>query len=256
MPTDEVEPEAFALARAGDLQAVEPLIEILRQHPKRTTRATAAHLLGKMGDARAIPALEAALNDTSDGGFFEQDTPVSDVAVDALLAIYHRAGVSANDIQRLMHLLEQESDRRDYARLILTQLNAPVEQILIPRIAFLNLRGRAAALTILGKRRYQPALSLLLEGLSDREPIIRDVAVLALGELGETNAFEAVLNCLTDPIYAVRRSAQFTLAQVSDERHVPALEQILAESKRTGFERYDLEQALGAARQRPAPNQT
>jgi len=251
--TDEVEPPAFALARAGDLQAVEPLIEILRQHPKRATRATAAHLLEKLGDARAIPALEAALNDTSDGGFFEQDTPVSDLAADALLAIYHRAGVSANDIQRLMHVLEQEADSRDYARLILTQLNAPVEQILISHMASLNLRGRAAALIILGKRRYRPALHLLLESLTDPEPIIRDAAVLALGALGDTSAFEAVLHCLTDPIYAVRRSAQFALAQVSDERHISALEQVLAKSTLTGFERHDLEKALQAARQRPTP---
>lgn len=253
MDGPELEPPAFALARGGDAQAVESLIEILRQHPQRATRATAAHLLGTVGDGRAIPALEAALNDTSDGGFYEQDVPVSDLAEDALLAIYSRVGVSVADVQRLIHLLDQESESREYARSLLIKLSAPVEQILIPQISTLNLRGRAAALMILGKRRYQPALQFLLESAIDAQPIIRDAAVLALGALGNAATFETVLNCLNDPIYAVRRSAQWALAQVSDKRHVSILERVLAEGKLTGFERHDLERALHAARQRPAP---
>lgn len=253
MDGHELEPSAFALARRGDVQAVEPLIEIVRQHPKRATRATAAHLLGMVGDDRAIPALEAALSDTSDGGFYEQDTPVSDWAADALLAIYSRVGVSAADVQRLIYLLDQESESREYARSLLIKLSAPVEQILIPQISALNLRGRAAALMILGKRRYQPALPLLLESVIDAQPIIRDAAVLALGTLGNAATFETVFNCLNDPIYAVRRSAQWALAQVSDERHVSILERALAERNLTGFERHDLERALHAARQHPAP---
>ena len=78
-------------------------------------------------------------------------------------------------------------------------------------------------------------------------------AAAALGALGDARAFEAVLCCLSDPDYGVRRSAQFALGQVSDERHVPMLERILASGQYNGFERHDLELTLQAARERKAP---
>jgi len=77
--------------------------------------------------------------------------------------------------------------------------------------------------------------------------------VEALGALGDARAFEAVLSCLVDPTYSVRRSAQFALRQVSDERHVPVLERILASGQFNGFERHDLELALQAACKRKTP---
>jgi HEAT repeat protein len=113
--------------------------------------------------------------------------------------------------------------------------------------------GRAAVLTVLGQRRSLLALDLLLTSLTDPDPLIRDAGVEALGALGDARAFEAVLSCLIDHAYSVRRSAQFALRQVSDERHVPTLERILASGQFNGFERHDLELALQAARERKAP---
>ena len=253
MPTHDAESEVFALARAGDPQAMAPLVEILRHHPKRDTRAAAAHVLEKIGDRHAISALEAALNDTSDGGFFEQETPVSESAEEALLAIYGHVGVRDDDVLRLVRILEQGGERRQYVRSLLIKLDAPMEQILIAHFPALNVLGRAAVLTILGQRRSLLALDLLLPSLTDPDPLIRDAGVEALGALGDARAFEAVLSCLSDPIYSVRRSAQFTLRQVSDERHVPMLERILASGQFIGFERHDLELALQAAHGRKAP---
>ena len=253
MPTHDAESEVFALAHAGDPQAMAPLAEILRHHPKRATRAAAAHLLEKIGDRHAISALEAALNDTSDGGFFEQETPVSESAEEALLAIYGRVGVRDDDVLRLVRMLEQGGEGRQYVRSLLIKLDAPMEQILIAQFPALNVLGRAAVLTILGRRRSLLALDLLLTSLTDPDPLIRDAGVEALGALGDARAFEAVLSCLSDPTYGVRRSAQFALMQVSDERHVPVLERILAGGQYKGFERHDLELALRAARERKAP---
>jgi len=127
MPTPDAESEVFALARAGDPRAMAPLFKILRHHPKRATRAAPAYLLEKIGDRRAIPALEAALNDTSDGGFFEQETPVSESAEEALLAIYGRVGVRDDDVLRLVRMLEQGGEGRQYVRSLLIKLDAPVE---------------------------------------------------------------------------------------------------------------------------------
>jgi HEAT repeat protein len=253
MPTHDAESEVFALAHAGDPQAMAPLAEILRHHPKRATRAAAAHLLEKIGDRRAISALEAALDDTSDGGFFEQETPVSESAEEALLAIYGRVGVRDDDVLRLVRMLEQGGEGRQYVRSLLIKLDAPMEQILIAQLPALNVPGRAAVLTVLGQRRSLLALDLLLTSLTDPDPLIRDTGVGALGALGDARAFEAVLCCLSDPNYGVRRSAQFALRQVSDERHVPMLERILAGGQYNGFERHDLELALQAARERKAP---
>ncbi len=253
MPTHDAESEVFALARAGDPQAMAPLVEILRHHPERAIRAAAAHLLEKIGDRHAIPALEAALNDTSDGGFFEQETPVSELAEEALLAIYGRVGVRDDDVLRLVRMLEQGGEGRQYARSLLIKLDAPMEQLLIARFPALNVPGRAAVLTVLGRRRSLLALGLLLTSLTDPDPLIRDAGVGALGALGDARAFGAVLSRLSDPAYGVRRSAQFALRQVSDERHVAMLERILAGGQFNGFERHDLELALRAARERKAP---
>lgn len=253
MPTQDAESEVFALAHAGDPQAMAPLIEILRHHPKRATRAAAAHWLEKIGDRRAISALEAALNDTSDGGFFEQETPVSELAEEALLEIYGHVGVRDDDVLRLVHMLEQGGERRPYVCSLLIKLDAPMDQILIAQFPGLNVLGRAAVLTILGQRRSLLALDLLLTSLTDPDPVIRDAGVEALGALGDARAFEGVLSRLHDPASSVRRSAQFALRQVSDERHVPRLERILASGQFNGFERHDLERALQAARERRAP---
>ncbi|GAB4580879.1 MAG: hypothetical protein Fur0022_36230 [Anaerolineales bacterium] len=253
MPTHDAESEVFALAHAGDPQAIASLVEILRHHPKRATRAAAAYMLEKIGDRHAIPALEAALNDTSDGGFFEQETPVSELAEKALLAIYGRVGVRDDDVLRLVRMLEQGGERRQSVRSLLIKLDAPMEQILIAQFPALNGLGRAAVLTILGQRRSLLALGLLLTSLTDPDPLIRDAGVQALGALGDVRTFEAVLSCLSDPTYSVRRSAQFALRQVSDERHVPILERILASGQLNGFGRHDLQLALQAARERKAP---
>lgn len=253
MPAHDAESEVFALARAGDPQAMMPLVEILRHHPERATRAWAAHWLEKIGDCHAIPALEAALNDTSDGGFFEQETPVSESAEEALFAIYGRVGVRDDDVLRLLRMLEQGGQGQQYVRSLLIKLDAPVEQPLIAQFPALNVPGRAAVLTVLGRRRSLLAWDLLLASLTDPDSSIRDAGLGALGALGDARAFEAVLGCLSDPIYGVRRSAQFALMQVSDERHVPMLERILAGGQYKGFERHDLELALRAARERKAP---
>lgn len=210
-------------------------------------------MLAKIGDRHAISALEVALNDTSDGGFFEQETPVSELAEESLLAIYGRVGVRDDDVLRLVRMLEQGGERRQYVRSLLIKLDAPIEHILSAQFPALNVLGRAAVLTILSQRRSLLALDLLLASLTDPDPLIRDAGVEALGALGDARAFEAVLSCLIDPNYSVRRSAQLALRQVSDERHVPVLERILASGQLNGFERHDLELALQAARERKAP---
>lgn len=177
MPAHDNESEVFALARAGDPQAMASLLEILRTHPNCATRADAAHVLEHIGDRRAISALEAALNDTSDGGFFEQETPVSEFAAQALLAIYGRVGVRDDDVLRLVRMLEQRGERRQSARSLLIELDALIEHILIAQFPALNGLGRAAALAILGQRRSLLALGLLLTSITDPDPLIREAGV-------------------------------------------------------------------------------
>lgn len=253
MPTLDAVADVFDLARTGDPGAIAPLIEILRQHPKLTIRAAAAHLLGQIGDRRAISALETALNDTSDGGFLQQETPVSESAEEALLAIYERVGAGVDDVLRLARMLEEGGERRQYTRSLLISLKAPIEHTLLAQFPLLNILGQSAVLTILGQRRFVPALNFLMAGFSHPSPQIRNAAVNALGELGDVRAFDAVLGCLNDPDHGVRRSVHFVLRQVSDERHVPVLERILASGQFNAFERRDVEVALQAARERKAP---
>lgn len=243
MPTPDAESEVFTLAHAGDPQAFAPLVEILHHYPKHATRA-AAHCLEKIGDRQALPALEAALNDTSDGGFFEQETPVSDFAEEAI-AIFGRVGVHDNDILQLVGMLEEHGERQQCS--ILIRLDAPLESILVTQFPALNVLGRAAVLAILGQRRSVLAFDLLLTNLTDPVPLIRKAGVNALGALGDARAFEAVLSCLSDLSYSVRQSVQLVLRQVSDERHVPLLKRILTSGQFNALGRHDLELALQAA---------
>jgi HEAT repeat protein len=54
-----------SLGKLGDSGAVEPISEVLDNDPKPTTRSLAAIALGRIKDAKGIPALRRALDDES-----------------------------------------------------------------------------------------------------------------------------------------------------------------------------------------------
>lgn len=89
-------PTVAAIAKAlsqiceiGDTMVIESLIKILEENPHAEARAAAAEALGKIGDLRAVPVLEAARIYKSDS-FFQQNSRKA--AETALMAIHARGG--------------------------------------------------------------------------------------------------------------------------------------------------------------------
>lgn len=73
----------------GDERAVEPLIRVLLEDPDGSVRLMAAVALRHIGDSRAIPALQHAMN--HDVGTDEEGRRVDEAAKEAIDAILSRA---------------------------------------------------------------------------------------------------------------------------------------------------------------------
>ena len=73
----------------GDERAVEPLIKVLLGDPNGSVRLMAAAALKHIGDTRAIPALQYAME--HDNGTDEEGRPVKGAAEEALDSILRRA---------------------------------------------------------------------------------------------------------------------------------------------------------------------
>jgi len=77
------------LADDGDERAIEPLIKVLLEDPDDSVRLMAAVALRHIGDTRAIPSLEYAMN--HDKGADEEGRRIDKAAKEAINAILSRA---------------------------------------------------------------------------------------------------------------------------------------------------------------------
>jgi len=96
-----------------------------------------------------------------------------------------------------------------------------------PYITHIRTHIRSGAIQALGIIRDERAVEPLINALRTKTEnlVIREEAVFALGQIGTPEAFEQVLNALSDEHYGVREAAVITLGRMKDKRALPALEE-------------------------------
>ena len=206
---------ASVLRRIGSSRAAELLaafdefraLQELFAEGSTTSKLSAVHRLAAMGDARAVHLLLSALGDS--------DNEVSSRAADALEVLGTRAvplliEALADAQPRVRHRAAGVLGKTGDARAV-----QPLSQAW--RAARYargdNIRYSAAqALVTIG----EPALSALIEALSDEGAEVRRVAAISLGRVGNPSATAPLIGALRDADGLVRGRAAEALLQVGD----------------------------------------
>lgn len=153
-----------------------------------TIRAPAAMSLGRRGDKKSGSILIDHLSDP--------DPLVCEVVIGALGDLCQQSAVS--------HLINILSNHQN------------------------ELRKRKMAVSALGKIRDPRSLKAILNSLADEEPIIRQAAALAVGDLDDRSTAPARLDRLSDPNHHVRATIFRVLGRLGDPVALDAIYRILA----------------------------
>jgi len=160
----------------GDVQG---LIKLLREHEDPCLRLFATKMLGKMGDAAAVPALLDSISDMKRCCI----GIVSIAAKEALITI------GSPGIEPL--ILALRSDKNDVRRAaadVLGKIGDP--RAVEPLIAEVREKGNEMAVMALARLADTRAVEPLIEILKSSRFSLRNEVALALGEIGDERAVE------------------------------------------------------------------
>lgn len=184
-------------------------------------RRQAAHMLGEIEDARAIPALTRTL----------KDDPSREVRRAALWALVEMD--SREVMPTLYELAADETDdeaRRQIAWMIgenADEGDRQAGQVLMRLLGDGDAEVRATAVWGLAEMEYTPALNAVLELTEDENDEVRSRAVWAVAELAEEASSDEALQALTRALKSgnaeVRSTAAWALGELEDGRAVEAL---------------------------------
>ena len=197
---------AWLLEAYDQLGLVDKYVDQLRSARKWRDRAFAAELLGRVGGAKAVPALLETVEATR-----TEDVDVREVSLRALARIADPGAVEP--LIRTLGTAEPWLAPRIAD--ILTRHGEPAVD---PLIAVLNdssrQPARAWAANVLGEVRAQRAFPALVRSLGDPEDEVRGKSATALGRLGDPRAVGYLLeHLLTDPAPFVRVRIAAALGQ-------------------------------------------
>jgi HEAT repeat protein len=189
-----------------ELGLVDKYIDKLRTARKWRDRAFAAELLGRVGSAKAVPALLETVQATR-----TEDSDVREIALRALARIADPravvplvAALSGADTwltARIADILTRHGD-------------AAVDPLTALLTGSSGHPARAWAANVLGEVRAQRAFPALVRALSDPDDEVRGKAATALGRLGDQRAVSHLLaHLLTDSAPFVRVRIACTLGQ-------------------------------------------
>ena len=200
----------WALVRIGDA-AVLPLIERLRD-TNSAIRHHAAHVLSKIGDARAMDGLIEALQDS--------DATVVSKAAFALGQFKDVKAIPAL-VQSLGH---ENRDVQGTIDTVLENFGTAAVQPLIEALNHERCQVREQAADILGLIGDRDTISVLIEALNDPDWQVRFSAVNALGIVGGAEAKQALERMQNDPNSRVRDLASKMIARLKTVRVRPRLQ--------------------------------
>jgi HEAT repeat protein len=205
------------------LGLVDKYIEKLQSAGKWRDRAFAAELLGRIGGAKAVPALLSTIQATQ-----TEDSDVRDIALRALARIGDPGAV-----EPLIAALASADSW--LAPRIADILARHGELAVDPLVDLLSSKdrdsARAWAANVLGEVRAGRALPVLVHALDDPDDEVRAKAATALGRLSDRRALAPLLeHLLTDPAPFVRARIAASLGQFGGPEVIDRLVRTLADS--------------------------
>ncbi len=195
---------------------VDKYIERLRSGRRWRDRAFAAELLGRVGNARAVPALLQTVQATT-----TEDGDVREIALRALARI--------GDPVAVPPLIEALKKAEGWlAPRIADILGRHGDLVVEPMIAFLDEESRhparAWAAAVLGEVKAPRSYPVLVKSLNDLDDEVRAKSAGALGRLGDVRAVPHLLDrLLTDPIPFVRARIAGALGQFAGDEVIERL---------------------------------
>ena len=197
---------AWLLEVYDQLGLVDKYIEQLRTARQWRDRAFAAELLGRVGSAKAVPALLETVQATQ-----TEDADVREIALRALARI-----ADPGAVQSLVFALAEAEPW--LAPRIADILARHGDVVVEPLLALLDdsdrQTARAWAANVLGEVGAQAAVPALIRSLDDADDEVRAKSATALGRLGDQRALQPLLDhLLTDPAPFVRVRIAATLGQ-------------------------------------------
>ena len=213
---------AWLLDTYDRLGLVDRYVGKLRSARKWRERAFAAELLGRVGNAKAVPALLETVQSTR-----TEDADVREISLRALARI-----ADPRAVEPLVEALKKAENW--LAPRIADILVRHGEPVIEPMLAFLREPGRhparAWAANILGELKAQVAFPVLLASLKDMDDEVRAKAAGALGKLGDRRAVTYLLDyLLTDPAPFVRARIAGALGQFGDSEVIDRLVRALGD---------------------------
>jgi HEAT repeat protein len=204
------------------LGLVDKYAERLRTARQWRERAFAAELLGRVGNAKAVPALLETIQETR-----AEDADVREIALRALARIADPRAVDA-----LVTALKQSEAW--LAPRIADILVRHGEAVVDPMLAFLaeptRHPARAWAANVLGELKIPRAFPTLITALKDLDDEVRAKSAGALGKLGDRRAVTYLLDhLLTDPAPFVRARIAGALGQFAGNEVIDRLVRALGD---------------------------
>ena len=220
---DTAERPAWLLDVYDRLGLVDKYVDRLRSARRWRERAFAAELLGRVGNAKAVPALLETVQATR-----TEDGDVREIALRALARIGDPRAVDA----LVASLASADGWLAPRLADILTRHGSLVIE---PLLAVLQQPGRplarAWAANVLGEVRAAPAFAALARGLDDLEDEVRAKSATALGRLDDQRAIPYLLeHLLTDPAPFVRARIAAALGRFDDPEVIERLVRGLGDS--------------------------
>jgi HEAT repeat protein len=200
---------AWLLDTYDHLGLIDKYITRLRNARRWRERAFAAELLGRVGNARAVPELLETVQATR-----TEDADVREIALRALARI-----ADPRAVEPLIAALQ--SAEAWLAPRIADILARHGELVVDPLIGLLRRSDRHPArpwaANVLGELRAQRAFPALTRGLDDPDDEVRAKSATALGRLGDPRALGYLLDhVLSDPAPFVRSRIAAALGQFDD----------------------------------------
>ncbi len=246
---------AEALGGIGDIRAVDPLIQVLRDKNKDIeVRIQVADALGKIGNFRAFEPLlktikKVAKKEAYDGTLLIEYNEEYEAFFNTLTwALGNISDPRA--IDRLIKILKNEDDYvQSAASEALAKIGKPAVEHLIQALNDNNWTVRWEAIDALGKIKDIRAFESLLQALKDVKSEVRWKAAEALGKIGDKRAGDHLVKALEDEEQHVRYEATMALSEIGDIRAVDPLIKILEGKIRTkhftdSFIRFKAKEAL------------